>query len=335
MRTWLLLGALGLIGLSPACKDPEGEDCTPGAVGCPCSAGQCLAGLQCLSNFCVDPDGTGSTPSDPTMESPTDPTGDPTVGPTNDPTGEPTTSAEETGTAEPGGPVILQFLTNVNTITEGESVTFTAVVTDPDGVDDVIGGSMTSPDGAIGYGAFATSGEEGAYSLTLSWAQLHQAQAIGFETPSIPRTFRAEFFDQAGKSASKTVDITLDCDDGLRVTPAACDGACTDLDSDDDNCTHCGTTCLKEHNAGGCEDSACKPTFQNCAEEDLFMNCAEQCVAIGESCVVGGCSNQTSLGFQEPMCTDDSDSNYDHPCDEQAYHLYEEFYFSCCCTYTI
>jgi hypothetical protein len=47
-----------------------------------------------------------------------------------------------------------------------ESITFTAVLTDPDGIDDLIGGSLTNADGSIQYGAFVTSGQEGSYSLT-------------------------------------------------------------------------------------------------------------------------------------------------------------------------
>ncbi len=49
---------------SPACDDAEG-DCQAGLEGCPCTAEyQCLDGLQCLSEYCVDPVGSGGS-SDP------------------------------------------------------------------------------------------------------------------------------------------------------------------------------------------------------------------------------------------------------------------------------
>lgn len=51
-------GLLGLIlGLS-ACPDARSQDdesgCIPGEEGCACNEGQCLAGLACLSDLCVE-----------------------------------------------------------------------------------------------------------------------------------------------------------------------------------------------------------------------------------------------------------------------------------------
>ncbi len=320
MRTWLFLCAIGAVGLIPACKDSGGdEDCAPGAAGCPCSSGLCLGNMQCVANVCVDSAGSASTPSEPTTDTPT----------------EPTTMSDDTGTAEPGGPVILQFLTNVNTISDGETVTFTAVVTDPDGVADVIGGSMSSPDGKIGYGAFVTGGEEGAYSLDLSWAQLHQAEAIAFDGPSTTRSFRAEFFDQGGKSASKTVEMTLSCDDGKRITPAVCEGSCTDLDSDDVNCTQCGIVCLLSFKTSGhCVNSGCTPALQGCSTYAEFANCDQQCASLGETCVVGGCTNMTSVAYADDKCGSNESFGFGHPCNEPADQGSGQ-YHACCCTQTI
>lgn len=50
--------------LSPAC-DSE-EDCPAGHEGCVCAAEySCLDGLQCLSEYCVDPNGGGGGSADP------------------------------------------------------------------------------------------------------------------------------------------------------------------------------------------------------------------------------------------------------------------------------
>ncbi|MBW1755342.1 MAG: hypothetical protein JRD92_02810 [Deltaproteobacteria bacterium] len=48
--------ALGVMGCSEG-----GDGCIPGSEGCVCNDGQCLAGLQCLSNLCVDPGGSGGS----------------------------------------------------------------------------------------------------------------------------------------------------------------------------------------------------------------------------------------------------------------------------------
>src|SRR5688572_30415979 len=81
---------------------------------------------------------------------------------------------------DPGGPVFLSFGSDVPELSAGQSVTFTVVLTDPDGIDDLIGGSLKSEDGKSTYGAFVTSGQEGSYSLTVGWAQMNRVEPIDF-----------------------------------------------------------------------------------------------------------------------------------------------------------
>lgn len=122
-----------------------------------------------------------------------------------------------------GAPRFLSFGTNVTTITENESIVFTAVLTDPDGIDDLIGGSLTSADGTVQYGGFATSGQEGSYTLTLLWNQLHQVDDITFGTKE-SRELRAAFFDVAGNEVERRLTIDLSC--GGEV---ACSGRCVSV----------------------------------------------------------------------------------------------------------
>src|SRR5262249_50741953 len=99
-------------------------------------------------------------------------------------------------------PKVLSFGTNVTTLTEGQSVSFSTVVTDPQGIDNLIGGTLKDENGAT-YGSFATSGQEGAYALTLSWDAINQVEAIAFDYGGkATRTFAAEFFDVEGHSAT-------------------------------------------------------------------------------------------------------------------------------------
>jgi hypothetical protein len=133
----------------------------------------------------------------------------------------PASDAGAGSASNPHSPRFLSLGTNVMSITEGQAVTFTAVVTDPDGIDDLIGGSLTSTDGKIQYGAFATASQEGAYSLQLSWNAMNQADAITFGTME-GREFRAVFFDVAGNTAEQNVTIRLTCQG-----KAACAGDCT------------------------------------------------------------------------------------------------------------
>lgn len=77
-------------------------------------------------------------------------------------------------------------------MTEGDTVRFTAVLTDPDGIDDLIGGALMTGDEQTQLGAFVTSGQEGSYSLVLSWDELNQSYDITFAA-SETREFRAVF----------------------------------------------------------------------------------------------------------------------------------------------
>src|SRR3569832_1600778 len=78
---------------------------------------------------------------------------------------------------DPHGPRILSLGTSVNKLTQGESARFVAVITHPDGLDNLAGGQLTSTDGVIKYGAFQAD-HQGSYTLDLTWALLQQTQPI-------------------------------------------------------------------------------------------------------------------------------------------------------------
>ncbi len=44
-----------MVGMALGISCAQEDECTPGYEACICSAGTCLAGLSCLSGYCVDP----------------------------------------------------------------------------------------------------------------------------------------------------------------------------------------------------------------------------------------------------------------------------------------
>jgi len=136
-------------------------------------------------------------------------------------------------------PQILTLSTNTSTLTEKDQLVVTAVVTDTDGVDDLIGGALDDPSTTGTYGAFATSAAEGAYELTLPWGAIEEVDTINTPIGGASRDFRARFFDQAGNVAEQTVTVTLHCS---MSGYALCGGQCTDLATDPQNCGKCGVT---------------------------------------------------------------------------------------------
>ena len=180
---------------------------------------------------------------------------------------------------------ILSLGTNVNSLTMGGTVRVTADVTHTDGLQKLLGGQLNSVDGKTKYGAFV-AGAGGAYSLDLTWDQLHQAQAISFDKMDT-RSFTAEFFDVDGNKVSGTVDLALTCNGD-----PACGG----------KCLKAGTLCAGSSTqicvAGSCSDGCYiggmlqtpnmtnpDPTFGSCQKCDPALSrTAWTTASTGTSC---------------------------------------------------
>jgi hypothetical protein len=149
-------------------------------------------------------------------------------------------------------PRILTFSTNVTSLEPRQSVTFTAVVTDPNGIDNLIGGTLGAPGGNPSYGAFVTAAAEGSYSLVMTWEQIQQATPLPDDSAEGVLTFEAKFFDAEGNSVTQTVDVELVCDvdGGPKV---CCGGEPIDTSSDDFHCGACNNVCEDSL----CSDSEC------------------------------------------------------------------------------
>ena len=81
----------------------------------------------------------------------------------------------------------------------GTKLIISAVVTDPDGIEDLIGGQLLAPSGQA-YGSFASSSQEGAYSITLTWQDLNAVEKM-IADPVGSRALIAKFFDQTVKDS--------------------------------------------------------------------------------------------------------------------------------------
>ena len=157
--------------------------------------------------------------------------------------------------------------------------TFSALVTDPDGLQDVVGGRLVDPVSGGTYGVFTASGASGAYTFALDWLTMQAVRGVtAAGVDGLERDFRAEFFDLAGNVGSATVTMLLHCgltgygvcnnqcrqlgtatncstcDEAVPVGGVCtnyeprcptgrtnCNGTCVDLQNDTNNCGTCGT----------------------------------------------------------------------------------------------
>ena len=222
---------------------------------------------------------------------------------------------------DPAAPIVLSFGASATAITEGQSVTFSAVVTDPDGVDDVVGGALLSLDEVTTYGAFATAADEGAYSLALSWRDLDAATPIDFDLEE-NLTLVAVFFDQAGHRAERSAPLRLHCDGD-----AACDGVCTDLQRDPDSCGACGMQCGEPCDLGRCHGRA------PCFAVPASTTCSAHCAALGGACMPTGCGPAALVYAAEDECLASAPVGYVaiEACDAEVWSG-SDAWATCCCT---
>lgn len=228
--------------------------------------------------------------------------------------------------------MFLSVGTNVTSLTMYQTVTFSVVATDPDGVADLIGGTLKTETGSATYGALITTAQEGAYSLTLSWEEINRVSPITFTTEE-RRKFRVELFDQAGHRAQTMVEVTLTCGG-----TGSCAGLCTNLSNDFDNCGGCGVQCPSGANrcsSGKCEvqittratascDAVCAGAQKTCNPVDPDYSCFE---AVYQGS--GGGSSIVTERFSPPCTT------VPHACYQGAQYCTGSWgYFlrmGCCC----
>ena len=235
-------------------------------------------------------------------------------------------TTEPTGSvpSDPQSPNILSISSNLTRMTDDDVLNIVAIVTDPDGIEDLIGGELIAEDGAS-YGAFATSAQEGAYEIVLTWSDLDTVRTIEFEG-DLARRFGVRFYDVAGHVVDQEYVVDLYCDSG-----AACDGSCTDLTADEQNCGSCGRTCDDTQFADSCQQSSCVVTSE-CTNERL-LSCDEVCSAQGLGPCVEASWDYWNVGVGvsawDPQCSETS--SLLTSCSEPVRDQVDAFAFSCFC----
>lgn len=182
-------------------------------------------------------------------------------------------------------PRIVNFAANQTTMRPADTLTLSVIVSDPDGVQDVLGGTLEQPGGGT-YGTF--TGVSGAFSIQLTWTALNVVAPINAPPNGTSRTLRARFFDAGGHNAIAELTITLQCDGSGR---SACAGSCFDLSTNHLHCGACNTPL-----PSGYED--CIAGVPACNSGRTY--CGGQCVATDtndDHC--GGCNRPLGAGYDE------------------------------------
>jgi hypothetical protein len=178
------------------------------------------------------------------------------------------------------GPLkIISLSSTVSTVTEMDTVTFIAIVTDQMGLDSIAGGTLTDDSGAT-YGGLGAGAQKGTYQIALTWAQINEVRTLQFDVPaSSMRTFTAKFFDNAGNEASASQSIGFRC---AMTGFGACNGTCTDL-GNPASCGTCSNVCAI--GTGCTEAGTCIPGTASACFVPGPTTCADYCTQQGKTCV--------------------------------------------------
>jgi hypothetical protein len=193
-----------------------------------------------------------------------------------------------------GAPRILSWALSGDVVTPTRSLMISVVLTDPDGIDDLVGGTLLDTEGRS-YGTFATDAAEGSYSLALAWADIDgRAPITATSGRRGARSLVASFFDVAGNVTAREFDISLECDEAGQ-TP--CDGRCFDLQSDVAACGSCGRACEE---TSFCERGDC--WFLEWSDDRA--TCADVCAGAGAECLPPPTETEERASYAGYLCTD-------------------------------
>jgi hypothetical protein len=222
------------------------------------------------------------------------------------------------GDAVSGDPVILNLSTNITQMDPSTTLIVTAVVTHPQGIAQIVGGTLSDPPAGGTYGAFQVSTTAGSYSLMLTWTQIEAVRDITTPAGGAARSFRAQFYDQSGRTTTQDFSVTMWCGD---ATSAACAGTCQALASDKFNCGACGRSCQAFAGSTVATTPSCNGGKCSNVTIDLSSTTAESCQSVcgADGMVCQGnsfnaffkCSgtvpvNCTTLPIPSSICTSDT-----------------------------
>jgi len=204
-------------------------------------------------------------------------------------------------------PFFVSYGTNITTMTQSDILTFSLILNHPNGVHDILGGTLMDPDGGT-YGTFVATTTTGAYTLSLTWPIIDIARRIEFPAGGANRVFRATFFDTAGNTAVKDFTIKLVCSN---ASHSACNGKCTSVQTDIDNCGQCGKKCSPPTDwwTATCSNSKC--VDWTCSNVDRLQDCNSVCSAIGKVCFA---ESRLYLSYRNPNCEGSYTNSFDAIC---------------------
>jgi hypothetical protein len=183
----------------------------------------------------------------------------------------------------PDAPIILSWATSSDRLTPTRPLTISVVVTDPGGIDDLVGGTLLDDTGRA-YGTFATEASEGSYSYQLTWGHAEGIESIVAPptADTVERRLVARFFDVAGHVIERQFVLTLACDE---AGESPCGGSCIDRRENGEHCGACGFSCGDPSWGDSyCYEGVCVLRVRRYDSSVTDKSCARECELHGTVC---------------------------------------------------
>ncbi len=214
-------------------------------------------------------------------------------------------------TAPPGSPSVTSLTVVPNTFTPSTTGTFSATVTDPQGLGTITSGTLRDPVSGQSYGDFA--GSNGTYTFELGWDDINTLREIDAAVGGSVRIFEAVFTDANGNTATRQVSATMSCGMGMATCGS---GECVSLTSIT-ACGSCANDCTDVEtsssgllvDATGCQAGAV-PYCTVTLTEDVRRNCNAACTSRSLECDT---TEQHFGGYASGYCAEPC-SPVDSPC---------------------
>jgi hypothetical protein len=164
-------------------------------------------------------------------------------------------------------PRFLSTGQDVDRVTPQGSVTFSALVTDPNGIEDIVGGEIRDVQTGRTIASLSTAADEGSYQAVLTWTTIRKVWDQNLEPEeSASRQFAIEIQDRAGHTASRNVSATLYCN-----ASKPCDGRYGNCEDKDGDGYGLGPDC----EASDCDDTDkdVHPGAEDVCYNDIDDNC--------------------------------------------------------------
>jgi Cys-rich repeat protein len=233
---------------------------------------------------------------------------------------------------DPEAPRFLDMSSNRTSMSQDDVLVISVVVTDPQGIDNVIGGTLLDPTSNATFGSFATSAAEGSYEIEVTWNEINEVRALTFSAPQ-QRTFRARFFDADGNESAQDIMVQMTCGQ-----EPACNGFCASLECNDSCvsqlrdgtgsfgfCGACNQVC---GDAGQCEGGTAASGFgascvceevpaqvDSCDGQCTFLSDDGNCGTCGRFCELGACAFDSGYQLAGCACNESADCANDEACE--------------------